>query len=208
MAWLLATLLALAAYLMGSFPTAYLLVRVLKGSDIRQEGSGNVGALNTFHQVGVWGAVLALLVDAGKGAVAVLLPGWVGAADWSIYLSAVSVVIGHNWPVFLRFRGGKGAATILGISLVILPQLTLIALAPTLLVILLIRNVVTGVGVGFIVLNILTVVTGQEAGQIGLCLFLTALVVATYGIAIREQIITAVRTHRVRQLLLGPNWNP
>ncbi len=208
MAWFLATLLALAAYLMGSFPTAYLLVRVLKGSDIRQEGSGNVGALNAFHQIGVWGAVLALLVDAGKGAVAVLLPAWVDATDWSIYLSAVFVVIGHNWPVFLRFRGGKGAATILGISLVILPQLTLIALGPTLLVILLIRNVVTGVGVGFIVLNILTVVTGQEAGQISLCLLLTALVVVTYGRAIREQIISALRTHRVRQLLFGPNWNP
>ena len=208
MAWLTATLLALAAYLMGSFPTAYLLVRALKGSDIRQEGSGNVGALNAFHQVGVWGAVLALMVDAGKGAVAVLLPAWVDAADWSVYLSALSVVIGHNWPVFLRFRGGKGAATILGISLVILPQLTLIALGPTLLVILLTRNVVTGVGVGFIVLNALTVVSGQQAGQVALCLFLTALVVVTYGIAIREQIITAIRTHRVRRLLFGPNWNP
>lgn len=193
---------------MGSFPTAYFLVRGLKGSDIRQEGSGNVGALNAFHQIGLWGAVLIFLVDAGKGAVAVLLPAWVGAADWSIYLSAVSVVIGHNWPVFLRFRGGKGAATILGISLVILPQLTLISLVPTLLVILLTRNVVTGVGAGFIVLNVLTVVSGQGAGQVALCLFLTALVVATYGIAIREQIITAFRTHRIRRLLFGPNWNP
>ena len=208
MTWFLATVLAMAVYLMGSFPAAYLLVRALKGSDIRQEGSGNVGALNAFHQVGVWGAVLVLLVDAAKGAVAVLLPGWVEAPSWSIYLTAVSVVIGHNWPVFLRFRGGKGAATILGISLVILPQLTLIALGPTLLVTLLTRNVVTGVGVGFIVLNALTVVTGQEAGQVALCLFLSTLVGVTYVFAIREKIATAIQTHQLRRLFFGPNWNP
>ncbi len=208
MAWLVAVLLALADYLMGSFPTAYLLVRALKGGDIRRQGSGNVGALNAFHQIGLWGAGLVFLVDAGKGAVAVLLPAWADAGDWFIYLSAVSVVIGHNWPVFLRFRGGKGAATILGISLAILPELTLISLGPTLLVILLTRNVVTGVGVGFILLNTLTVITGQDAGQVALCLFLSVLVVSTYGIAIRAQIITAFRTHRVRRLLFGPNWNP
>ncbi len=208
MAWLLAVLLALAAYLMGSFPTAYLLVRALKGGDIRRQGSGNVGALNAFHQIGLWGAGLVFLVDAGKGAVAVLLPAWADAGDGFIYLSAVSVVIGHNWPVFLRLRGGKGAATILGISLAILPELTLISLGPTLLVILLTRNVVTGVGVGFILLNTLTVVTGQEAGQVALCLFLSVLVVSTYGIAIRAQIITAIRTRRLHRLFFGPNWNP
>ena len=193
---------------MGSFPTAYLLVRALNGSDIRQEGSGNVGALNAFRQVGIWGALLVLLVDAAKGAAAVLLPGLVEAPNWTIYLTVVSVVIGHNWPVFLRFRGGKGAATILGISLVILPQLTLIALGPTLLISLLTRNVVTGVGVGFIMVNALAVVTGQEAGQVALCLFLTALAAVTYGIAIRQKISTAIRTHQMRRLLFGPNWNP
>ena len=208
MAWLIAALLALTAYVMGSFPTAYLLVRAVKGRDIRLEGSGNVGALNAFHQVGLWGALLVLLVDTIKGAVAVLLPEWVASPGWSIYLTVVSVVAGHKWPGVLRFRGGKGAATILGISLVILPQLTLIALGPTLLIALLTRNVVTGVGVGFITVNTLAIITSQDADQVALCLFLTTLVVATYGIAVRKEIITAIRTHRLHRLLFDPNWNP
>jgi glycerol-3-phosphate acyltransferase PlsY len=180
----------------------------VKGSDIRQAGSGNVGALNAMHQVGVWGGLLVLLVDAAKGAAAVLLPGWVEAPTWSSYLTGVAAVVGHNWPVFLRFRGGKGAATTLGIALVILPKLTLIALGPTLLIALLTRNVATGVGMGFITLNVLAIVTGQDTGKIALGLLLTTLVVVSYGIANREQIIAAIRARRLRRLLFDRNWNP
>ena len=81
MEWLVGTTLAIAAYLLGSFPTAYLLVRWRRGVDIRQLGSGNVGALNTYEQLGPWGAALVLATDAAKGVLAVAVPWLVGAAD-------------------------------------------------------------------------------------------------------------------------------
>ncbi|MFQ6029992.1 MAG: glycerol-3-phosphate acyltransferase, partial [Dehalococcoidia bacterium] len=169
-------LLGLAAYLLGSIPTAYLLARWTRGIDIRRVGSKNVGALNALHQVGTFGGLAVLAVDTAKGALAVLVPVLLGAPVWTCYLTGVLVVAGHNWSVFLRFGGGKGAATILGISLVILPQLTLIALALTLLLILLTRNVVIGVGVGFILVNALAVATGQAPDQVALCILLSLMV--------------------------------
>lgn len=193
----------LAAYLLGSFPSAYILVRRLKGVDIRQVGTRNVGTLNTYYQVGKWGALLVLLADAGKGAVAVLLPGWAGAPDWSVYLAAPLVVAGHNWPVFLGFRGGKGAATVLGVSLALLPDLTLMALAPALLAGFLLRNVIICVGVSMASLNILTVATDQGLGTIALFLSLTVLNVATYTIARWEQVRDAVRRRDWRGVFYG-----
>ena len=76
MVLLTAVLLGLGAYILGSIPTAYILVRLTIGRDVRQMGSGNVGALNTFHQVGIAGALLVFLLDAGKGVLAVLVPSW------------------------------------------------------------------------------------------------------------------------------------
>ena len=208
MDWIAAGFLGLAAYLIGSIPTAYIIVYWLKGVDIRHVGSRNVGALNAFHQVGIAGALAVLIVDAAKGALAVLVPGWIGAPIWVAYFTAILVVVGHNWPVFLGFRGGKGVATIFGISLVIVPQLTLIALGPTILLVLLTRNVVIAVGVGFIVVNTLAVVTHQGSGQVALCLALTLLAVGAYVIGAWSQISAAIKTRQFRGLFYGTNFNP
>ena len=75
----IALALGLGAYLLGSVPTAYIMVRLVTGHDIRRLGSKNVGALNTYQQVGTWRAVPVLIVDAGKGVLAVLVPIWLGA---------------------------------------------------------------------------------------------------------------------------------
>ena len=123
-------LLGVALYLVGSVPTAYILVRLVKGVDLREVGTKNVGALNTYHQIGAGAALLVLVVDAGKGALAVGVPLWADAPDWALFPTTLLVVAGHNWPVFLGFRGGKGAAAILGVSLALMPWLTLIALPP------------------------------------------------------------------------------
>lgn len=208
MDWVAAGLLGLTAYLIGSIPTAYIVVYWLKGVDIRQVGSKNVGALNTFHQVGIWGALVVLIVDTAKGTLAVLVPRWVDAPGWMAYLTTILVVIGHNWPIFLGFRGGKGVATIFGISLVIVPQLTIIALGPTILLALLTRNMVIAVGTGFIVVNALAVATRQGPGLIALCLALTLLAVGAYIIGARGQISTAIKTRRFRGLFYGTNFNP
>lgn len=124
--WVAAISLGLAAYLLGSVPTAFIVVYLAKGVDIRQVGTGNVGALNAYHQTGVAGGLLVLAVDAGKGALAVLAVHWLGTPDWAVFLTTPLIVIGHNWPVLLGFQGGKGAAGIFGISLAAQPVLILV----------------------------------------------------------------------------------
>ena len=193
-------MLGLGAYLLGSIPTAYLLVYLAKGIDIRQVGTGNVGALNTFNQVGLWGGLLVLAVDAGKGALASLTPQWSGLPEWTVFLTTPLVVVGHNWPVFLGFKGGKGAAAIFGISLAVVPVLTLIVVGPTVLIMGLLRNVVLGAAFGFILLNSLLLATEQGIDQVALCGSLTLVVTATYVISSWKHISNSIRHRRWRQL--------
>ena len=194
--------LALGAYVLGSVPTAYILVRWMEGEDIRDFGSRNVGALNAYNRTGAWAGLLVLLVDTAKGVLAVAAPRLLGVDPWVLFITTSLVVAGHNWPVFLNFRGGKGAAAIFGISLVIVPWLTVITAAPSILVMLLLRNVVLGAALGFILLNTLLWVTGQGAEQVGLCLLLTLLVTGTYVLNVRDHIFTSIKARRWRQLFL------
>jgi len=106
-----------AAYLLGSIPTAYIFGKVLKGIDIRQQGSGNVGATNAFRILGKGPGTIVLLLDILKGALAITLIGNLFHFD-KVYLRVLlgmMVIIGHNWTVFLQFKGGKGVATSLGV---------------------------------------------------------------------------------------------
>jgi glycerol-3-phosphate acyltransferase PlsY len=160
-----------------------------------------VGALNTFNQAGPWAGIVVLLADAAKGVLAVGLPWLVGADYWVIFATTPLVVVGHNWPVFLNFQGGKGAATILGISLMMVPVLTIISAAPSILLMWLLRNVVLGAALGFVMVNILILVTGQQTDQVALCYFLTFLVSATYIVAHRRHIVESVRHRRWKKLL-------
>ncbi len=194
--------LALGAYVVGSVPTAYILVRWMEGEDIRDFGSRNVGALNAYNRTGAWAGLLVLLVDTAKGVLAVAAPRLLGVDPWVLFITSPLVVVGHNWPVFLNFRGGKGAAAIFGISLVIAPWLTIITAGPSILVMLLLRNVVLGAAFGFILLNTLLWVTGQGAEQVGLCLLLTLLVTGTYVLNVRDHIFASINARRWRQLFL------
>jgi glycerol-3-phosphate acyltransferase PlsY len=194
--------LALAAYVLGSVPTAYIVVRAIKGEDIRDVGSRNVGALNAYRRVGVWAGLAVLLVDGAKGVLAVVAPRLLGIDDWALFITTPLVVAGHNWPVFLNFRGGKGAAAIFGISLVIVPWLTVITAGPSILVMLLLRNVVLGAALGFILLNTLLWVTGQGAQAVGLCLLLTLLVTGTYVLNVRDHILSSIKARQWRALFL------
>ena len=203
--WMMVAGLALGAYLLGSIPTAYIVVLRAKQQDIRDLGSRNVGAMNAFQQVGAWAGLLVLLADAGKGAIAVLAPLWLGVPVWTVLLTSSLAVIGHIWPVFLNFRGGKGAAVVLGVSLTFLPLLTLIAAGPTALIILVSRNVALGAVFGFILLNTLIVATGQGPEQITLCLLMTFVVSTTYVISVRKQISAAIERRDWKGLFYGSN---
>ncbi len=109
------------SYLIGSVPTGLVLVRLLKGEDIRQHGSGNVGAVNVFRVAGTPIAVLVLAVDVLKGLVPVLLAVRWGTGPWVSMLCGLAAIAGHNWSVFLGFHGGKGIATSFGVLVALSP---------------------------------------------------------------------------------------
>ena len=110
-----------AAYLIGSIPPAYITGRLIKGIDIRQVGTRNMGAMNVFYQVGFAAGLLVLAVDIGKGAAAVALARWLGVPEIAAWLAGAAAVIGHSFPVFLKFHGGRGGATCIGILVFLMP---------------------------------------------------------------------------------------
>ena len=185
---------------MGSFPTAYLLVRWLEGLDIREHGSRNPGALNTYRRFGVWTGVLVLAVDAGKGALAILVGQLLEVPDGALYLAALLATLGHNFSPFLRFKGGKGAATVLGISAVMLWQITAVTVVFGVVLFALTRHAVWSIAGGFIMLNALTIGTLQPLGQIGLCLALSLVVAGTHLWRQHPQLVPAIRQRQWRRL--------
>ncbi len=128
-------------YLLGSIPFAYIVARLKKGVDIRKLGGGNVGALNTYREIGPAYGIGVLAADIAKGAVAVLIARWLDLSPAWTCAAGFAAVIGHNWPVFLGFQGGKGAATVMGVMLGLTPIELLIGGALVLVIIGIIRNV-------------------------------------------------------------------
>jgi glycerol-3-phosphate acyltransferase PlsY len=111
----------LVAYLIGSFPTAYIVARMRRGVDIREVGSRNLGAMNVFYKVGFWWGMLVLLTDIGKGVLGVAVAHWLGNGLIVEMLAGVAVVLGHGFPVFLKFHGGRGGASCIGILIYLMP---------------------------------------------------------------------------------------
>jgi glycerol-3-phosphate acyltransferase PlsY len=113
----LAAFVLLGGYLLGTIPFGVLLTRLAGGGDLRAIGSGNIGATNVLRTGRKGLAALTLLLDMAKGAAAVLLAAWISPE--TVPLAAIGVFFGHLYPVWLRFRGGKGVATYLGLALVL-----------------------------------------------------------------------------------------
>jgi glycerol-3-phosphate acyltransferase PlsY len=113
------------AYLLGSIPFGYLLVKLKSGDDIRAVGSGGTGATNVSRKAGKAVGIVTLALDALKGAAAVWAARWLGGNEWIVAGAAVLAVIGHCFPVWLKFKAGKGVATGLGVFAVIVPWATL-----------------------------------------------------------------------------------
>jgi glycerol-3-phosphate acyltransferase PlsY len=114
--------LALVGYAIGSIPFSYLVARLFGVKDVRAVGSGNVGATNVMRSAGRGAGILALLLDASKGAVTVLIARGAGATELQVCLAGLAAVIGHLFPVWLGFRGGKGVATGAGLFLPLVPS--------------------------------------------------------------------------------------
>jgi len=116
-----AVLAVTVGYLVGSIPFAFLLSRQ-RGIDLRRAGSGNVGASNVLRTTGARAAVLAMVLDGAKGSIAVLIAQLLSAGPVAAVIAAFASVIGHVYPIWLRFRGGKGVATAAGAFAVLAPE--------------------------------------------------------------------------------------
>jgi glycerol-3-phosphate acyltransferase PlsY len=112
---ILVLLVIAIAYLLGSIPSAYIVGRLLKGLDIREVGDGRMGAAAALRRMGLAGGVIVGLMDLTKGAMAVLLAQGLGLPLSIVLLTGFTVVVGHNWSIFLHFKGGKGALTTYGV---------------------------------------------------------------------------------------------
>lgn len=117
----------LFGYLIGSLPTGLIVIRLVKGLDIRSLGSGNIGATNVYRVAGLPTALLVLAVDMVKGALPVFLARTWGRPEAVVVLAGVAAIAGHNWSVFLRFAGGKGIATSFGVLLQLSPTTAVVA---------------------------------------------------------------------------------
>ena len=127
---------AIASYLLGSIPSSYLAGKWTRGIDLRRHGSGNLGATNTFRVLGARVAAPVMLLDMAKGFVpTALFVRWDGNESWAWALAyGAAAIVGHVFPVYMRFRGGKGVATATGVFLALSPVAVAVALAVWLVV--------------------------------------------------------------------------
>lgn len=165
------------AYLAGSFPTAWLVGRAM-GIDLRQEGSGNLGGTNAFRVLGARGGIPVVAVDVTKGYVpAALFPLWDGSALPELaLLYGLLAIIGHVWPVWLRFRGGKGVATGGGVLLALAPLAALVALLIWIGIVMLTRTVSIASLIAATSVPFVATLTGAQFSTVMFCAGVAAFV--------------------------------
>jgi glycerol-3-phosphate acyltransferase PlsY len=142
----------LGAYLVGSIPTAYLIGKFKKGTDIREVGSHNMGAMNVIYNVGFWWGALVMTIDIGKGVLTMAVAKLLNIPELAYYAAGIVVILGHNFPIFLKFRGGKGGATAVGVlSFLMFPFGFLIGLGVFCLLMAITRFPTLSYGIGLVV---------------------------------------------------------
>jgi glycerol-3-phosphate acyltransferase PlsY len=148
------------AYLLGSIPSAYIVTRIVTGKDIRKLGGGNAGTLNVYDEVGKAAGLVVGFFDVGKGIAAISIAFWlldftsieqISTSLLFIFAAGMAAIAGHIWSAFLKFTGGNGLATTIGVMSVILTEETLIALAVSLVIVVITRNPVLSLNLSLLV---------------------------------------------------------
>ena len=169
-----------AAYLLGSIPFGYILGKLFKVADIRRHGSGNIGATNVLRLLGWRAALPVLLLDAGKGTAAVLLAQALGCETAFVLAAALAVLVGHCFPLFLKFKGGKSAATGIGLLIPLSGYVCASAVLLALIVIALTRYVSLGSILGALSVPLLFHLYGFEPLYIIFGAIMALLVIARH----------------------------
>jgi glycerol-3-phosphate acyltransferase PlsY len=145
-------LVILIGYVLGAIPTSYIAGRVLMGKDIRRIGDENAGAANVYRELGSKAGLLVGVIDVAKGALAVIIAQSSHMSQNAAMVTGAAAIIGHNWPVFLGFRGGRGVSTTIGVLFVLITLPMLILTIPTLLILIWKKNVTPSMAFLFIAL--------------------------------------------------------
>ncbi len=184
MPWLIVAL----GYFVGSIPTAYIAGHVFKDIDIRQVGDANMGAANAFRQLGAKAGITVGMIDAGKGALAILIAQAANIPQEAVLFTGAAAVIGHNWPVFIGFRGGRGESTTIGVLLALITQPMLILAGPALATLIIKKNVILASAVLFIPLPLVCWWLGVPGMLVGYSIALPCLVGSTHFLRTRRMV--------------------
>jgi glycerol-3-phosphate acyltransferase PlsY len=177
------------SYLLGSIPTAYIAGRLTRGIDIRTVGDYNVGAQNAFRQLGAAAGVSVFLFDAAKGILIILIAQASGISQLSVLAAGTATVIGHNWPVFLGFRGGRGEATTIGILLAVITLPAMIAGSICLAVLAITKDVIKASAAMFVPLPLLCWWFDTPGLLVTYAIWLPCLVAFTHYIRVRPILV-------------------
>lgn len=169
-------LVSLIAYLLGNIASAYLISKAMGKIDIRNYGSGNSGSTNVLRVLGAKPAAIAFLGDMLKGTAAVLIGGYIGGGYGEI-LAGIFVIIGHNWPIFLGGKGGKGIATTIGLMLPIDPLMVVIIFTVGIIVIITTRYVSLASVLGVTIYPIAMIITQKPMEYIIFSLILSTIAI-------------------------------
>ena len=172
-------LIVILGYFLGAIPTAYIAGHSRKSRNILEIGDGNMGAANAFRQLGAKTGITVGIIDAGKGTLAILIAQTANLPQVAVMLTGVAVVAGHNWSAFIGFRGGRGESTTIGVLLALITQPMLILLGPTLVTLLIKRNVTIASCVLFIPLALVCWLMGVPGMLIAYSIALPCLVGVT-----------------------------
>ena len=181
------------AYLLGSVPTAYIYFRIKQNKDIRNYGSGNSGALNIWRSQNISSGALVLIIDLIKAISTALTGKNIEISEVGFYIGTVCSVLGHNYPVYLKFKGGKGVSVVAGITLVTITIPSFIAGITIGIIGLITKSPLWGILVGALVLNGLTLIIEQSISLSIWCAVISLIVGVTHFSRRKEELITAIK---------------
>lgn len=191
-------IIGIIAYLIGSLSFSYIFTKKIKKQDIREKGSGNAGTTNVLRSYGWAMGILTLVCDLLKGVLAALIGLWSGG-EMGLYIASVLVIVGHNWSVYLKFKGGKGIAATTGVLLVIMPIPTVIIFGTCVLIVFLTKIMSVGSIIGLIA----SAAAAFFVQPGNLPMNITVVLIAILGIIAHRENIKRLAAHQENKLSIS-----